>query len=286
MPIAFLSYFRSWFVGHVLPFGDASAHGGDEGVLGYVEGCIAGGPVTNKFTPRGIQRTGADGSGGNGWYLEVVILREFAPEASEFVGHVEAFSFCLFAPTIYRTDHITGRVNMPVRMGSGFDRFKRAKARADDAEAKYRRAEKTAWDKIRFSALRQIERTRLLKLSTEAFYGALLEIDAGVGDEKRVARWEKTGAEALAREAAGRERKKEEIVITFPIPVPRRSLLEAALKQAGLRVNGLRHGAEGMAVYEEAAAVAAAHDGTVERVARRGRDSVETGSNDIKEAAE
>jgi hypothetical protein len=145
-------------------------------------------------------------------------------------------------------------------------RWEKRRAKIEAEEMDRREKQRKRRDKMLIKAGEMVERVGLLELSTEARYGALLSLETGVVDEKTVERWANAGSEALTREAADRDKAREPIVIRFPEAVT--GLEAAALKQAGFRFNRLFGHWEGMAVLEEAQALARAHDGRINRLER------------------
>jgi hypothetical protein len=140
-------------------------------------------------------------------------------------------------------------------------RWEKRRTKIEAEEMDRREKQRKRRDKMLIKAGEMVERVGLLELSPEARYGALLSLETGAVDEKTVKRWENTGNEALAKETADRDKDREVIVIRFPEAVT--GLEAAALKQAGFRFNRLFGHWEGLAVPEEAQALARAHDGRI-----------------------
>ena len=105
----------------------------------------------------------------------------------------------------------------------------------------------------------------LLELEPNALYGALLSLRDGAADPEQVRQWAALGGRTFAREARLAEEGKEAIVLAFPAALDRHAT--TALRGAGFRFNKLLQHWEGLAHCDEAEALAAAHGGTVRRVA-------------------
>jgi hypothetical protein len=147
-------------------------------------------------------------------------------------------------------------------------RLERLKANLEAAEMAAREKTKNAETKVLKALGREAMEAGLLKFSAAARKGLYLE--AADADAKAVERWEKRGQAELARETADRDKAREPIVIRFPEAVT--GLEAAALRDAGFRFNKLFGHWEGLAVFEEAQALARAHDG---RIIRGGRHEPE-----------
>ena len=83
-------------------------------------------------------------------------------------------------------------------------------------------------------------------------------------DASEVARWETIGGRAFAQEAKARDADKEPLVLSLPFSQP--APVATALRTAGMRWNKVLHHWEGLARYDEVAALAAEHGGSVRRV--------------------
>jgi hypothetical protein len=104
----------------------------------------------------------------------------------------------------------------------------------------------------------------LLELEPNALYGALLSLKDSAADKEQIGQWAALGGRAFAREARFSEEGKEAIVLAFPAPLGRD--VTTALRGVGFRFNKLLKHWEGLARFDEASALAAAHGGAARRV--------------------
>ncbi len=108
------------------------------------------------------------------------------------------------------------------------------------------------------------EKAGLSDLTDNEFFGFCLE-----GEERRQASgrkdaWGVKGGQRLAEEARQREKGGEKLLIIFPAALPKGAA--ASLREAKFRFNTILQHWEGIGSYAEAAHLAAAHGGRVQRV--------------------
>ncbi|MBO0737953.1 MAG: conjugal transfer protein TraD [Alphaproteobacteria bacterium] len=147
-------------------------------------------------------------------------------------------------------------------------RHTQQKARLAVQEAKLKADERKARTRQLIQAGGLVDKAGLLELEPNALYGALLSLQDGAVDKQQVSQWATLGGRAFAREARLVEEGKEAIVLAFPAPLDRDAT--TALRGAGFRYNKLLKHWEGLARFDEASALAAAHGGAAHRVANAG----------------
>jgi hypothetical protein len=138
------------------------------------------------------------------------------------------------------------------------------KARLAEQEAKLKADERKVRTRQLIQAGGLIDKAGLLDLDPNALYGALLSLKDGANDKHQVSQWTALGGRAFAREARLVEEGKEAIVLAFPAPLERDAT--TVLRGAGFRFNKLLKHWEGLARFDEASALAAAHGGAARRV--------------------
>ena len=143
-------------------------------------------------------------------------------------------------------------------------RLEQQKARLQLAESKIKDDERRARTRrlIEIGAL--VEKAGLAPLPANALYGALIETAKKASDASEVARWETIGGRAFAQQAKARDADKEPLVLSLPLSQP--APVATALRAAGMRWNKVMRHWESLARYEEVAALAAEHGGSVRRV--------------------
>ena len=139
------------------------------------------------------------------------------------------------------------------------------KARLAEQEAKLKADERKARTRQLIQAGGLVAKAGLLALEPNTLYGALLSLRDGAGDPEQVRQWAALGGRTFAREARQALEGKEAIVLAFPAVLGRDAT--TALRGSGFRFNKLLQHWEGLARFDEAEALAAAHGGTVRRVA-------------------
>jgi hypothetical protein len=138
------------------------------------------------------------------------------------------------------------------------------KARLAEQEAKLKADERKARTRQLIQAGGLVDKAGLLDLDPNALYGAFLSLKDSAVDKQQVDRWATLGGRAFAREARLAEEGKEAIVLAFPAPLYRDAT--TVLRDAGFRFNKLLKHWEGLAQFDEAEALAAAHGGAARRV--------------------
>jgi len=139
------------------------------------------------------------------------------------------------------------------------------KARLAEQEAKLKADERKVRARHLIQAGGLVDKAGFLEFEPNALYGALLSLRDGAGDAEQVRQWAALGGRAFAREARLAEEGKEAIVLAFPAALGRDAT--TALRGIGFRFNKLLQHWEGLARFDEAAALAATYGGTVRRVA-------------------
>jgi hypothetical protein len=142
------------------------------------------------------------------------------------------------------------------------------KARLAEQEAKLKADERKARTRQLIQAGGLVDKAGLLALDPNALYGALLSLRERAGDAEQVRQWTALGGRAFAREARLAEEGKEAIVLAFPAALGRDAT--TALRGAGFRFNKLLQHWEGLARFDDAAALATAYGGSVRRIANAG----------------
>jgi len=137
------------------------------------------------------------------------------------------------------------------------------KARLAEQEAKLKADERKARTRQLIQAGGLVDKAGLLDHDPNALYGALLSRKDGAADTQQIDRWAMLGGRAFAREARLAEEGREAIVLAFPVPLDRDAT--TALRGAGFRFNKLLKHWEGLARFDEASALAAAHGGAARR---------------------
>jgi hypothetical protein len=156
-----------------------------------------------------------------------------------------------------------------------------SKARLAEAEAKLKLDERRQRTRRLIEAGALVEKAALLELDSNALYGALLSLRDAADDTKQVEQWAALGGRAFLREARARDEGKEPVVLTFGIALAKDAV--ATLRKAGFRYSRVMQHWEGLARFEDASTLAAAHGGTARRVATAVVPAERTG---VAEAAE
>ncbi len=138
-----------------------------------------------------------------------------------------------------------------------------SKARLAEAEAKLKLDERRQRTRRLIEAGALVEKAALLELDSNALYGALLSLRDGA--DNPVEQWAMLGGRAFLREASARDEGKEPLVLTFGVVLGKDAV--ATLRKAGFRYSRVMQHWEGLARFEDASTLAAAHDGTARRVA-------------------
>ena len=139
------------------------------------------------------------------------------------------------------------------------------KTRLAEEKARLQADERKARTRQLIQAGGLLDKAGLLELEPNALYGALLSLKDRTADKEQIGQWTALGGRAFAREARLAEEDKEAIVLAFPAPLSRD--VTTALRTAGFRFNRLLQHWEGLARFDEASALAAAHGGAARRVA-------------------
>ena len=143
-------------------------------------------------------------------------------------------------------------------------RLEQQKARLAADEARIKNDERKARTRRMIEAGGLIEKAGLLDLDSNALYGALLSLASHAKDAAHVAEWAKAGGHVFDREAKARDAGREPLTVAFAgaLPTP----FTTQLRAAGLRWNKVLRHWEGLADNAVVAALAAEHDGEVQRV--------------------
>ena len=139
------------------------------------------------------------------------------------------------------------------------------KAKLAEQEARLKDAERRARTRRLIEAGGLVDKAGLLELDSNALYGALLSLRDAANDKTQISQWTALGGRAFAREARLRDEGKEAVVLAFPGPLAKD--VTALLRQAGFRFSKVMQHWEGLARFDEAEALATAHDGVARRVA-------------------
>jgi hypothetical protein len=144
-------------------------------------------------------------------------------------------------------------------------------ARLDQQRARLQREETRLRDDARKQRTRRLiqaggllAKAGLLELDANVLYGALLHVAHGANQPEQRERWRASGGRAFDQEAKARDAGRVPLILTLPHPAP--APLQAQLRQAGFRWSKVMRHWEGLAVHDEAQALATAHGGTLRRV--------------------
>jgi hypothetical protein len=149
-------------------------------------------------------------------------------------------------------------------------RLEQQRARLQMEENRLREAERKARTRRLIEAGGLVDKAGLLDVDSAVLYGALMQVAAETRNTERVEQWRVAGGRAFDHETKVRVAGREPLVLTLPASAT--APLQARLRKAGFRWSkGLLHW-EGVALHDEAAALAAEHGGAVRRV-REGRAS-------------
>jgi hypothetical protein len=143
-------------------------------------------------------------------------------------------------------------------------------ARTTLAERQVRLEQQRARLQMEENSLREAERKartrRLIEVGVESavLYGALCQVAADARSTERVEQWRIAGGRAFDRETKARDAGREPLVLTLSAPAT--APLQAQLRKAGFRWSKVLLHWEGLALHDEAAALAAEHGGSVRRI--------------------
>lgn len=110
-----------------------------------------------------------------------------------------------------------------------------------------------------------VDKAGLLGLDSAVLYGALLGIAADASNVERVEQWRIVGGRAFDRATKADHAAREPLIILLPSAAL--APLQAQLRKAGFRWSKVMRHWEGLALHDEAAALATENGGTVQRVA-------------------
>lgn len=144
-------------------------------------------------------------------------------------------------------------------------RLEQQRARLLREEAKIREDARKARTRGLIETGGLVTKAGLGALDANVLYGALLEVASKVGDPEQVARWTAEGGRAFDREAKSREAHKEPLILTLAGAQP--ALATVRLRRLGFRWSKVLRHWEGLAVLDEAKAVADELGGTLQRMA-------------------
>jgi hypothetical protein len=138
------------------------------------------------------------------------------------------------------------------------------RARLEAREAALREAERASKRRTLLSSGVLVENAGLLRLGTEALYGALISLERGAADPRTVEQWTSAGRERLAHEAAEAAKLREALIISFPETIAPPT--KVALRAAGFRWVKEFGSWIGTSTIAEAEALASVHHGKVKRI--------------------
>lgn len=113
-----------------------------------------------------------------------------------------------------------------------------------------------------------VDKAGLLSLDTAVLYGALLGIATDASNAERVEQWRIVGGRAFDRETQARDAGRMPLVLNLPVAAT--APVQAQLRKAGFRWSKVMRHWEGLALPDEADALAAEHSGTVQRIGTAG----------------
>ena len=143
-------------------------------------------------------------------------------------------------------------------------RLEQQRARLQMEENRLREAERKARTRRLIEAGGLVDKAGLLDVDSAVLYGALMQVAAEARNIERVEQWRVVGGRAFDRETKARAAGREPLVLTLPSPAT--APLQAQLRKAGFRWSKVLRHWEGLAIHDEAAALAAEHGGSIRRV--------------------
>ena len=143
-------------------------------------------------------------------------------------------------------------------------RLEQQRARLQMEENSLREAERKARTRRLIEAGGLVDKAGLLNVDSAVLYGALMQVAADARSTERVEQWRVAGGRAFDRETKARDAGREPLVLTLPAPAA--APLQAQLRKAGFRWSKVLLHWEGLALPDEAAALAAEHGGSVRRI--------------------
>jgi hypothetical protein len=143
-------------------------------------------------------------------------------------------------------------------------RLEQQRARLQMEENSLREAERKARTRRLIEAGGLVDKAGLLGVDSAVLYGALCQVAADARSTERVEQWRVAGGRAFDREAKARDAGREPLVLTLPAPAT--APLQAQLRKAGFRWSKVLLHWEGLALHDDAAALAAEHGGSVRRI--------------------
>ena len=143
-------------------------------------------------------------------------------------------------------------------------RLDQQRAKLQLEENRLKEAERKARTRKLIEAGGLVDKAGLLDLDSAVFYGALLQAAADANNAERVEQWRVAGGRAFDHEAKARDAGREPLVLTLPDAAS--APVQAQLRKAGFRWSKVLRHWEGLALYDEASALAAAHGGDVKRI--------------------
>ncbi len=143
-------------------------------------------------------------------------------------------------------------------------RLDQQRARLQMEENRLREAERKARTRRLIEAGGLVDKAGLLGVDSAVLYGALMQVAADARSTERVEQWRVAGGRAFDHETKARDAGREPLVLTLPAPAT--APLQPQLRKAGFRWSKVLRHWEGLAIHEEAAALAAEHGGSIRRV--------------------
>ncbi len=139
------------------------------------------------------------------------------------------------------------------------------KAKLAEEEAKLRVADRKLRTQMLIKFAGNFANSELLHLPPNTINGMRIDLEERLkNDPAQEAAWKALGGQRLAEEAQQREEAGEKLLIIFPAPLPKGAA--APLKKARFKFSKVFQHWEGIGSYAEAAHLAAAHGGRVQRV--------------------
>ena len=138
------------------------------------------------------------------------------------------------------------------------------KAKLAETEAKLKDAGRKQRTRQLIEAGALADKAGLLELGSNALYGALLSLRDSADDKDQVEKWAALGGRTFLREARARDEGKEAVLLTFPGALTKDAT--TALRKAGFRYSRVMQHWEGLARFDDAAALAKTHGGIARAV--------------------
>lgn len=164
------------------------------------------------------------------------------------------------------------------------ERLAQQRARLSLEENRLREAERKARTRRLIEAGGLVDKAGLLGLEADTLYGGLLGLAQASADPDRLARWRVAGGQAFDREAKARAAGREPLVVTAAQALP--IAATTRLRSLGFRWSKIFRHWEGLALYDEAKALAEEVGASLNRVAPSVSEDVSSDPGSLDSAEE